>query len=60
MKINSKMPTPPMSWRSKKVKFRYRSKCIHTDHSRGLWAVGVFEFEVDEEGDCSSKVWEWK
>jgi hypothetical protein len=22
--------------------------------------VGVFEFEVDEEGNCSSKVWEWK
>ena len=22
--------------------------------------IGVFEFEVDEEGNCSSKVWEWK
>jgi hypothetical protein len=22
--------------------------------------VGVFEYEVDEEGNCSSKVWEWK
>jgi hypothetical protein len=21
--------------------------------------VGVFEYEVDEEGNCSSKVWEW-
>jgi hypothetical protein len=22
--------------------------------------VGVFEYEVDEMGNCSSKVWEWK
>ncbi len=22
--------------------------------------VGVFEFEADEQGNCSSKVWEWK
>jgi hypothetical protein len=22
--------------------------------------VGVFEYEVDEEGNCSTKVWEWK
>ena len=22
--------------------------------------IGVFEFEVDEDGNCSSKVWEWK
>ena len=22
--------------------------------------VGVFEYEVDGEGNCSSKVWEWK
>jgi hypothetical protein len=22
--------------------------------------VGVFEFEANQEGDCSSKVWEWK
>jgi hypothetical protein len=22
--------------------------------------VGVFEYEVDETGNCSSKVWEWK
>lgn len=22
--------------------------------------VGVFEYEVDEAGNCSSKVWEWK
>ena len=22
--------------------------------------VGVFEYEVDEQGNCSSKVWEWK
>ena len=22
--------------------------------------VGVFEYEVDEEGNCSSKTWEWK
>jgi len=22
--------------------------------------VGVFEFEADDQGNCSSKVWEWK
>jgi hypothetical protein len=22
--------------------------------------VGVFEYEVDEAGNCSSKIWEWK
>jgi hypothetical protein len=22
--------------------------------------VGVFEFETDEQGNCSAKVWEWK
>jgi hypothetical protein len=22
--------------------------------------VGVFEYEVDETGNCSSKTWEWK
>ena len=22
--------------------------------------VGLFEYEVDEMGNCSSKVWEWK
>ena len=22
--------------------------------------IGVFEYEVDEEGNCSAKVWEWK
>ncbi|MGI8719561.1 MAG: hypothetical protein ACR2KF_03460, partial [Nitrososphaeraceae archaeon] len=22
--------------------------------------VGVFEFEADQQGNCSSKVWEWK
>ena len=22
--------------------------------------IGVFEYEIDEEGNCSSKVWEWK
>lgn len=22
--------------------------------------VGVFEYEVDEQGNCSGRVWEWK
>jgi hypothetical protein len=22
--------------------------------------VGIFEYEVDEQGNCSAKVWEWK
>jgi hypothetical protein len=46
-----------------KISFR-GSLFFRTTSSANLSAlnnlVGVFEYEVDEMGNCSSKVWEWK
>jgi hypothetical protein len=46
-----------------KISFR-GSLFFRTTSSANLSAlnnlVGMFEYEVDEIGNCSSKVWEWK
>jgi hypothetical protein len=46
-------------------KISFRGSLFFRAHSGGKLSslnniVGVFEYEVDEEGNCSSKVWEWK
>jgi hypothetical protein len=46
-------------------KISFRGSLFFRAHAGGKLSsfnnlVGLFEYEVDEEGNCSSKVWEWK
>jgi hypothetical protein len=46
-------------------KIRFRGSIFFRTSSKAKLSflnnlVGVFEFEADEQGNCSSKVWEWK
>ena len=46
-------------------KIRFIGSLFYSTSSNGKLAffnnlVGVFEYEADEQGDTSAKVWEWK
>jgi hypothetical protein len=70
--ITSKDGTKMASWIGQGIgkmesgKIRFRGSIFFRTTSTGGKlsflnnTVGVFEFEADQEGNCSSKVWEWK